>query len=61
MEAIYKIWKKYNEIQSTQNKMGLNTRKMKKILHPLPLMQEKDFLSFSNGIMCYKVNITGVI
>ena len=32
MELFYKIWKKYNEIQSTINKMDLNNRKMKN--HP---------------------------
>ena len=26
--SIYKIWKKYNEIQLTKNKMDLNIRKM---------------------------------
>ena len=34
MEAFYKTWKKYNEIQLAKNKMGLNNRKMKIIRPP---------------------------
>ena len=30
MTVFYKIWKKYNEIQLTKNKMDLNNRKMEK-------------------------------
>ena len=29
MMVFYNIWKKYNEIQLTKNKMDLNNRKMK--------------------------------
>ena len=32
MVIFYKIWKKYNEIQVTKNKMELNNREMKN--HP---------------------------
>ena len=37
MVVFYKIWKQYNEIQLTINKMNLNNRNMKKIIHPPPL------------------------
>ena len=33
MEVFYKIWKNYNEIQLTKNKIDLNNRKMKKHGH----------------------------
>ena len=33
MVVLYKVWKKYNEIQSTKNKMHLNNRKNEKIIH----------------------------
>ena len=32
MVLFYKIWKKYNEIQLTKNKMDLNNRKLQ-IIH----------------------------
>ena len=32
MDVFYKIWKKYDEIQLTENKMDLNNRKIKN--HP---------------------------
>ena len=36
MVLFYKIWKKYNEIQLTKNKMDLNNRTMN---HPPPRFQ----------------------
>ena len=36
MVLFYKIWKKYNEIHLTKNKVDLNNRKIKKIIHPPP-------------------------
>ena len=33
--VFHKIWKKYNEIQSTKNKIDVNNRKIKKIIRPL--------------------------
>ena len=38
--ALYKLWKKYNEIQLTNNKMDLNFRKMT-IHPPSPVRQEE--------------------
>ena len=46
MVIFYKKWKKYNEIQSTKNKMDLNIRKMtnhpaspvKKYLNYIPIL-----------------------
>ena len=34
MLAFYKLWKKYNEIQLTKNKMDLKTIEKLKIIHP---------------------------
>ena len=34
--VFHKKWKNYNEIQLTKNKMDLNNRKMKMIIHPSP-------------------------
>ena len=34
MVVFYTIWKKYDEIQLTKNKMDFNNRKMKKISPP---------------------------
>ena len=34
MVVFYKIWKKYNEIQLTKNKMDFNNKKKWRIIHP---------------------------
>ena len=36
MVAFYKLWKKYNEIQLTKNKMDLKIIEKLKIIHPPP-------------------------
>ena len=33
MAVLYKIWKKYNEIQLTKNEIDLNNQKILKIIH----------------------------
>ena len=45
MVIFYKKWKKYNEIQSTKNKMDLNIRKMTN--HPPPKIWKKNKIKFS--------------
>ena len=49
--VFYKIWKKYNEIQLTKNKMDLNNRKITN--HPPSLVQQYNCRNYSQSIVCY--------
>ena len=56
MVIFYKIWKKYNEIQSTKNNKGLSIRKITNI-SPSPIFFAKRDDRNGQRVACQKLTI----